>query len=391
MYIASAIIGAIALFLLAMINGANDIGKSLGVLSSTRAINIKRAYLINSISMCAGALLLGEYVSRTYAEGIVDYPSIHEFNKVASGLLSAMVSTLLWAWISIVYKIPISISQLAVGGILGSGIALCDVKCIFLERVFIIVYSWLITPLIAFSASILLYKLNVLMEESGGRLSLIYLFISMTIIQFLIYLRIVSVHYAVFYAMLSSLFLTVLIYVKVNRLIRQGNMDFNDLFYDYASVATSFMLSFSYGAHDVGNSAGPLIALLETAYRGALNEAVIVVSALLFSSMAFLAGALLWGYRIAETIGGRIVPLIPVTSFTVQLSTSFTVFILVALGIPSSITLALIGSIAGVGFARGLKYVNTRTLLKINAMWVIGVPLTTLISYVFTSISMKLF
>ncbi|MEM1830431.1 MAG: inorganic phosphate transporter, partial [Desulfurococcaceae archaeon] len=109
------------------------------------------------------------------------------------------------------------------------------------------------------------------------------------------------------------------------------------------------------------------------------------------SSVAFLIGALIWGYRIAETIGGKIVPLVPVTSFTVQLSTSFTVFILVALGIPSSITLALIGSLAGVGYARGLKYVNTRTLLKINAMWIIGVPSTMLLSCVLTSISTKLF
>ncbi|MEM1830300.1 MAG: hypothetical protein QXJ97_02070, partial [Desulfurococcaceae archaeon] len=61
MYIASIVIGAIVVFLIAMINGANDIGKSLGVLSSIRRINTKKMYLLNAIFMCAGALLIGEY------------------------------------------------------------------------------------------------------------------------------------------------------------------------------------------------------------------------------------------------------------------------------------------------------------------------------------------
>ncbi|MEM0001686.1 MAG: inorganic phosphate transporter [Desulfurococcaceae archaeon] len=396
MYIASIVIGAIVVFLIAMINGANDIGKSLGVLSSIRRINTKKMYLLNAIFMCAGALLIGEYISKTYAKGIVNYSFIHDSRRVTLGLLSAMISILLWAWISIAYKIPVSISQLAVGGLLGSGIAICSVECVFWGKVFIIVFSWLITPLVALSISVMLYKLNFLVEhlgrqDAGVKLAFVYVFFAMFTIQYLIYSRIISVFHAINYSALLSSVLTILLYIIVNRLIRRKNMDFNDLFYDYASVTTSFMLSFSYGAHDVGNAAGPFMILLETLYDGALSEVIKMTAATLFSSVAFLIGALIWGYRIAETIGGKIVPLVPVTSFTVQLSTSFTVFILVALGIPSSITLALIGSLAGVGYARGLKYVNTRTLLKINAMWIIGVPSTMLLSCVLTSISTKLF
>jgi PiT family inorganic phosphate transporter len=150
------------------------------------------------------------------------------------------------------------------------------------------------------------------------------------------------------------------------------------------------MLAFSYGAHDVGNAAGPFTVFLETINKEASNESLKSTIAITYSSIAFLLGALLWGYRIAETIGGRITPLTPATSFIVQLSTAFTVILLVGLNIPSSLTLALLGAIAGVGYARGLQYVNTRTLLEINMLWIIGVPLTILISYAFTSVSIRL-
>jgi len=54
------------------------------------------------------------------------------------------------------------------------------------------------------------------------------------------------------------------------------------------------------------------------------------------------------------------------------------------MGIPSSITLTLLGSIAGVGYARGLNYVNTKMLIKINLFWIVGVASTIVASYLFT-------
>lgn|GEM_PF-3396869 len=394
MYIESITLGAIMVFLLAMINGANDIGKLVGVLSGARIVNTRRAYLLNAIAMSTGAVLIGEYVSRTYAKGIVDFGSMIDPRRIIISLLSAVASTLLLALISVTYKIPVSISQLAVGGTLGSGLASCGYECVFWDRVFIITLSWITTPLIAMLLSIVLYRLSILIEHSrhslSSKIGFIYVYTAMFTVQCLIYLRIFSSIIAVILATSLSLILTLVSYMIVLNIHRRVGIINGDWFYSYATTLTSFMLAFSYGAHDVGNAAGPLTVFLETINKETSNESLKSTIAITYSSIAFLLGALLWGYRIAETIGGRITPLTPATSFIVQLSTAFTVILLVGLNIPSSLTLALLGAIAGVGYARGLQYVNTRTLLEINMLWIIGVPLTILISYAFTSVSIRL-
>ncbi|MEM4691422.1 MAG: inorganic phosphate transporter, partial [Desulfurococcaceae archaeon] len=97
---------------------------------------------------------------------------------------------------------------------------------------------------------------------------------------------------------------------------------------------------------------------------------------------AISLGVLLWGYRVAETIGEKITTLTVETGFIAQFSGSITVLIVTRLGLPVSTTVAIVGSIGGVGLARGLRYVNLKTLFKIILTWFIGFPTIMVLSYI---------
>ena len=91
----------------------------------------------------------------------------------------------------------------------------------------------------------------------------------------------------------------------------------------------------------------------------------------------------MWGYRVVETIGEKITTLTVQTAFIAQFSASIAVLIVTRLGLPVSTTVAIVGAVAGVGFAKGVRNVNIRLLLKIITVWTAAVPVVALMSAIF--------
>jgi len=373
--------------LVAMLNGAQDVGKVLGVSSRGAGRRGVLDYVYYSLIMATGAVILGSRISRTLAKGIVDFTAIELRNSLTVGSISALTASILIASFALVKKLPVSISQLVVGGITGAGIALGGFKYINTHRLLIVVSSWFITPLLAAVLSITLYFINKYVSRHYSPRALFtlhacYLYTSLLLLNYFILSEAVEPGLSITYSLIISLSTVALITLLT--LARKHHVEERVEFVKTTShVVVTLLLALSLGAHDIGNAAGPLsIGLQEVMGVGDRTMQL----ALLASAAGFAIGAIIWGYKIAETVGGRITPLTPETSIVVQLSTGLTILVLIWMGIPSSITLAVIGSIAGVGYARGLKYVNTKLFLEINLVWLLGVPFAGLLSFSIASL-----
>ena len=83
---------------------------------------------------------------------------------------------------------------------------------------------------------------------------------------------------------------------------------------------------------------------------------------------------MMYGYKIMETVGAGITQLTPSRGFTAQFSTSVIIVMASGLGYPVSTTQTMVGSILGVGLARGMAALNLSTIKKILVSWLITVP-----------------
>ena len=75
---------------------------------------------------------------------------------------------------------------------------------------------------------------------------------------------------------------------------------------------------------------------------------------LALGGFGIILGLATWGYRVMETIGKKITELTPSRGFAAELAAATTIVLASRLGIPVSTTHILVGSVLGVGLARGI-------------------------------------
>lgn len=392
MYIIGVVTGAIIAFILAMVNGANGVGNVIGVISVYRLFKYRTLLLISMFSMATGALLVGEYISRTYSRGVVYYECMTGDESVIISTLISIASSMLWGFIMLRKKIPISISQMTIGGLVGSTIGICGVNGVQWSRLYVIIASWIITPLLSMALSILVYYVSSFIESKKTTLvlliNILYFFTAVVLVLYLLLSRFIDRSASLMYSLMVST-LIILSYFLTMYAIQSEVSDIVYISRWFSGLSISLFLAFTYGAHDIGNSAGPLSTIISHGLLLPDNESLAI--SLYFTTIGLIIGAYLWGHRIIETVGGKITPLTPFTSLIVQLSMVYTMFILISAGIPSSFTLTMVGSIAGVGYARGLQYVDIRTLLKINVAWITGVLFVVFFSFLISYLYVRAF
>lgn len=126
---------------LCIVLGANNLSICLGTSMAARRLRYSQALALASIGVMAGILLEGTKLSRAITLGIV-YSSNPQFTTVVT--LSSFILMVFLTYL----KIPISLSEVAVGGALGAAIASgTKVNWIF---TLLVLSSWLVTPLAGF-------------------------------------------------------------------------------------------------------------------------------------------------------------------------------------------------------------------------------------------------
>lgn len=154
------------------------------------------------------------------------------------------------------------------------------------------------------------------------------------------------------------------------------NMLFFNTFIKWASMAIGCYGAYSLGANNLANTTGPYVAAgMMTPFWGCL-----------VGGLGISLGILTYSKNVMETIGKKITPLDPYTAMISVLSVAITLHIYTQIGIPVSSSQAIVGGVVGVGFLRGARMVNSKTLFSIFTGWIFSVAGSALLAYLAYSV-----
>jgi PiT family inorganic phosphate transporter len=304
------------------------------------------------------------------------------------------------------FGLPVSTTHSIVGAIVGFGVVGLGTDAVAWGKVAQIVASWVTSPLIggvlAFSIFGLI-RFKVLdrdkpIEELAriGPFFFFYVFFIMGLVTLFKGLKNLNLDLDLPQALAASVGLglvgAVFGFVVMRRASRRaGQMADSDEQYRHVErvfvvlqIMTACAVAFAHGSNDVANSIGPLAAVHSIVTTGAAGTTASVEPWMLaLGGVGIIIGLATWGYRVMETIGTKITELTPSRGFAAELAAATTIVLASRLGIPVSTTHILVGSVLGVGLARGIGALDLRVVGSILISWVATLPLAAVLSVFF--------
>lgn len=128
----------------------------------------------------------------------------------------------------------------------------------------------------------------------------------------------------------------------------------------------------AHGANDVANAIAPVAAILAI-HNGTYGPSTDVPFWLLaLGGLGIVLGLALYGYKVMKTIGYKLAAISPTRGSSANLAASIMVSTASFMGLPVSTTQCIVGAVAGVGAAEGLKSVQWLSLAVVVVLWVVA-------------------
>ncbi|MFQ5796104.1 MAG: inorganic phosphate transporter [Candidatus Bipolaricaulia bacterium] len=308
-----AIVILIVGFYMAWNIGANDLANAMGTSVGSGALRIWQVVLIAGSLEFVGAVFFGSRVTKTVAKAIVPLDTL-EADVVAVGGLATLLAAGLFITLATLRGVPVSTTHSIVGATLGFGLVSVGVQQIAWKVLLKIVASWVVSPLVGGLLAFLTFKLIV-----------------------------ITMLHRVRYRRLTRIFATL-------------------------QILSAGYVAFAHGSNDVANAIGPMAVAL----GGTGSQIPLWLLAL--GGGGIVIGVTSWGYRVIETVGKQITTLVPISGFSAEFGAATGVLIASSLSLPVSTTHTLVGSVIGVGLARGFAALNLRRIQDIFIAWIITVP-----------------
>jgi len=390
--VAVLLIAIIAALYMAWNIGANDVANSMGTSVGSGALTLRGAILVAAICEFSGSVLVGKHVTSTIAKGIAD-PALIDPNILMLGMLASLIAAGIWVTLATYFSVPVSTTHSIVGAVIGF-LLLYNLNLIHWNVVGDIVASWVLSPLSGmFVAYILFYilKITVLSKrdplKEAKLVTPFFVFFSVSVITMsVIYkgLKNLNLDLGLKTSLLLSLILGALggliSHIFMRRYAnhsdeREDRYKKLERFFIYLQIMTASSVAFAHGANDVANAVGPLVTIVDIYNNVSLGgETYIPLWVLALGGLGIVIGISTWGYKVIYTIGKRITEITPTRGFAAELATAFVVLVFSKLGMPISTSHVIVGSVIGVGFARGLATVDYRVIKNIVYSWIITLP-----------------
>ena len=103
---------------------------------------------------------------------------------------------------------------------------------------------------------------------------------------------------------------------------------------------------------------------------------------LALGGVGIVVGLATYGYRVIQTIGSKITDITPLRGFAAEFGAATTIMIGTKAGIPLSTTHTVVGSVIGVGFARGMNALNLKIIWDIVKSWIYTIPFTAILTMI---------
>ena len=386
--------------------GANDVANAMGTSVGTRALTLFQAILVACVFEFAGAYLAGGEVTSTIRKEIID-PTILSSSPdlLIFGMLSALLAAGSWLLIASYKGWPVSTTHSIVGAIVGFAAVGIGIDSVNWGEVTIIFSSWLVSPLVAGTFSFLIFKsVQILILNTSDpftkakRYVPIYMFLVGFIISMVTFMKGLK-HIGLDFSFQQSLTFSVSTGIAVAllgtaflRSVKNVSKQRGDVVFDGVErvfavlmVITACAMAFAHGSNDVANAVGPLAAVASIVQSGGEIAATASMPwwILLVGATGIVAGLIMLGYRVIETVGRNITELTPSRGFAATLAAATTVVLASGTGLPISTTHALVGAVLGVGMARGISAINASVVGRIIMSWVITLPVGGALAVIF--------
>ncbi len=293
-------------------NGFHDAANVVSTMIATRALAPIAAIVLAGVLNTIGATQVSG-VAHTIATGIVQHEAATQ-----EMVLYALIGAILWNFITWYFRIPTSSSYALIGGMMG--ISLFEGgACTILwkgvtERVLI---PMVVSPFIGFGIAYVLMKL-------------IYFFST----------------------------------------YRRNEKA--DQIYRYLQIGSGGLVALAHGMNDAQKSMG--IISLGLFASGFIPSAEIPLWVILACAITMGLGTAFGGLRIVHTVGFKITRLVPAQGFAAETSASMVILIASFLGMPISSSQMIVGSVSGVGAARGIAHVKWQLGKRLVAAWALTLP-----------------
>ena len=385
--------------------GANDVANAMGTSVGSKSLTFKQAILIAAVAEFAGAFFVGGHVSDTIRKGMLDTSFFNDVPyQLVYGMISALLAAAIWLHIASSLGWPVSTTHSIIGGVLGFGVMAGGVDIVNWGKMGNVVLSWVVSPIMGGLFAYLVFQyINKTIFRKRRPLAH-----AKELLPFIVAVVIFILSIAIFYKGLKNLHLhftfpDVLFFALVagfvgffvsKILVRfipdDDSKDFAHQFnttenlFKYLQVLTAFYIAFAHGSNDVANAVGPLAAVVSILQSGTVEMQVEMPTWILGLGGGFIVlGLMVWGYRVMATVGESITDITPSRGFCATFGAASVVLICSKMGLPISTTHTLVGSVIGVGLARGLPTLNLGIIKMIFISWVTTIPFTAVISMLF--------
>ncbi|MCZ6464927.1 MAG: inorganic phosphate transporter [Proteobacteria bacterium] len=384
--------------------GATDVANAMGTSVGSGALTIRQAIVVAAVLELGGALLAGGHVTDTVRKGMLDmdlvalHPELLLYGMLAS--LAAAGTLLLTATF---FGLPVSTTHSIVGAIVGFGAVGLGVDAVEWGKVAEILVSWATSPLLGGVLAFLIFNLirGIILDREDpmesarryGPLFFFYVFFVIGMVTLFKGLKNLKLDFDFPEALALSAALgavgAVLGWLFIRRVrVDPGGSDqkFRNVerVFVVLNILTACAVAFAHGSNDVANAIGPLAAVVHVANEADVrSQSPVALWMLGLGGLGIVLGLATWGYRVMETIGTKITQLTPSRGFAAQLSAATTIAFASQLGIPVSTSHILVGSVLGVGLARGIGALDLRVVGKIVISWVATLPIAAALSVFF--------
>ncbi|OGV51025.1 MAG: inorganic phosphate transporter [Lentisphaerae bacterium GWF2_52_8] len=320
------------------INGFHDAANSIATVVSTKVLTPRQAIMLAAVCDLCGALL-GTAVASTIGKGIID-TEVVTMSTVLAALLAAIAWNLFTWWLGL----PSSSSHALVGGLCGAALATTG-------------------------------KWTVLHWATGLWPKVVLPMIMSPVFGF----------------MLGAILMLLIVMGFFWMRPKVAGHLFGKL-----QVLSASLMALSHGTNDAQKTMGIIALALFTGtssgafkdlpdWLGFLNmpEFTIPKWVIVLCAITMALGTAGGGWRIIRTMGHKMVRLQPVHGFAAETTASIIIQCASHLGIPVSTTHVISTSIMGVGTIKRFSAVKWGIVGKIVWAWVLTIPVTGLLGYLF--------
>jgi PiT family inorganic phosphate transporter len=386
--------------------GANDLANAMGTSVGAGAVSIKQAICIAIMFEFLGAVLAGGHVTDTIRKGIIDPTTIVDSPQIlVYGMLASLLAAACWLMTASRKGWPVSTTHSIIGALIGFAIVGIGPDAVKWDKVGEVVASWIISPVVGGTISFLLVlstrKLIFDTDEplkNAKKCAPFYVFLVgfiislVTIFKGLKHLDIdltapESFAAAVVCGCLTATIAWFFVRKVKEDLVAKRRHHFAavEKVFTPMMLFTACSMAFAHGSNDVANGIGPLAAVISIVGSGGevMQKAQTPFWILLLGGFGIVLGLITLGYRVMLTVGKKITELTPSSGFCAELAAASTVVIASRTGLPVSTTHILVGSVLGVGLARGVGALDLKVVFNIVVSWLVTLPIGAVLSMFF--------